>query len=207
MAGAGISAGATPIDIDDGVEPLDSIGTLDITGDVTHTAGSFIRFDVAPQTALTNIDSSDLINQFGVGNVYDVNGAAIRISPTDINLAINNGTYTIVDSDEAIANFNPLAAVGVQFNDNVDDDGPFFANQTGSNNLNPVLVSEFTELGLADSGTNLVVTIEHNFSDLDGLTSNESSLGEAIDQSIGSTNDDVQDFIAAWVKVMELDRF
>lgn len=197
VAGAGISAGATPIDIDDGVEPLDSIGTLDITGDVTHTAGSFIRFDVAPQTALTNIDSSDLINQFGVGNVYDVNGAAIRISPTNINKVINNGTYTIVDSDEAIANFNPLAAVGVQFNDNVDDDGPFFANQTGSNNLNPVLVSEFTELGLADSGTNLVVTIEHNFSDLDGLTSNESSLGEAIDQSIGSTNDDVQDFIAA----------
>jgi uncharacterized protein YhjY with autotransporter beta-barrel domain len=196
-ATAGISAGQTPINIDDAVDPLSSIGELTITGDVTHTPGSFIRFDIAPQTALVDGVNSDRIVQNGVGNVYDVNGAAFRISPTNINKAINNGTYTIVDSGESIANFNSLASVGVQFNNNVVDVGPFFANQSGSNNLNPVLVSEFTQLGLADSGTNLVFTIEHNFSDLDGLTSNESSLGEAIDQSIGSPDSNVQDFIAA----------
>ena len=195
--GAGISAGQTPINIDDAVDPVNALGKLTITGDVTHTAGSFIRFDVAPQTPIINGVNSDLIVQTGLANSYDVNGAAYRISPTNINKAINNGTYTIVDSGVAIANFNPLATVGVQFNANVVDTGPFFATQGGSNNLNTVLVNNFTVLGLADGGTNLVFTIDHNFAGLPGLTSNESALGGAIDQSVGSSDPIVQDFIAA----------
>ncbi len=194
----GLSAGSAPINLTNSAS--EAIGKVVINGDVDHAPGSFIRFDVNPNAPISNGINSDLIEQNGAGNTFDVAGASLRISATSQNSVIRNGTYTVVDSDQAITGVGSFAGVGVQFNSNVNsgDSGfqgsEIFNNVAGSNN-DTVLGDFFVSVGLADGGTNVVLNVEHNFSDLPGLGSNESSLGQALDNSV--TSPEMQDFIAA----------
>jgi len=165
--GGGISAGAVPIGIagDTDVEttiqprglvqipevnlyPEDSVGTLTITGDVTHgsqiqgglsldpqplliSRSTYIREDIIPQTPIINGVNSDLIRQTGEGNEYDVTGAEIHISPTNVNKSLTNGSYTIVDSDMPILGFESIGRIGVEFSPTALETGPFIASQGG----------------------------------------------------------------------------
>ncbi|BCU76966.1 autotransporter domain-containing protein [Luteolibacter sp. LG18] len=194
LTAGGFSAGSVPITLD--AVPTNAIGQLNLTGNVTHSPGSFIRWDVAPQTAVNNGVNSDLIVQTGA-NTYNVNGANIRIAATNINQAIGNGTYTVVDSASGIVNFGTMGALGVQFNGNIVDSGPFFASESGANATTTVLTNFFTTAALADGGTNIVLTVQHNFAGLPGITPNQASLGAALDASVNTPNPLVQDFIAA----------
>lgn len=76
-----------------------------------------------------------------MGNTYDVTGADLRISSTDVNRVITPGTYTIVDSGEPIVGFNSCGTVGVQFNANTPDIGQFQAVGSGPNYLNSVFTN------------------------------------------------------------------
>jgi uncharacterized protein with beta-barrel porin domain len=198
ITAGGFSVGAIPINLD--VNPANSIGAVTITGDVNHSPGSFIRFDVAPGV-ISNGVNSDLILQTGVGNTYDIDGANIRIASTNNNLAIRNGVYTVVDSAEAITGIP--TGVTVQFNPNVTsgDTGfvgtevsPFAASPT--NNSNTVLANFFTVASKSLDGTNLLLTVNHDFSSL-ALDPNAAAFGNAIDASTDSANALTQDFIAA----------
>lgn len=174
----GVSAGAIPINLDS--DPENAVGTFTILGDVVHSPGSFIRMDIIPDTAILNGINSDLIVQNGVGNTYDVTGANLRISSTDVNRVITPGIYTIVDSDEAIIGFNSLGTVGVQSNANIPDTG-FLATGSGSNYVDSVFTNFFTTPGLADGNTDLVMDVNYDFSSLPGLSPTESALGGALD--------------------------
>jgi Autotransporter beta-domain len=175
----GVSAGAIPINLDS--NPENAVGSFTILGDVVHSPGSFIRMDIIPDTAIFNGINSDLIVQNGVGNTYDVTGANLRISSTDVNRVITPGTYTIVDSDEAIIGFNSLGTVGVQFNANTPDTGDFLATGSGSNYEGSVFTNFFTTPGLANGNTNLVMDVDYDFASLPGLSPTESALGGALD--------------------------
>lgn len=196
VTAGGFSAGAIPINLD--FNPSNSVGQVTVTGNVDHSPGSFIRFDVVPGTIINGVNS-DLIRQTGAGNTYDVTGANIRIAATDNNRAIRNGTYTIVDSDEVITGVG-TGALQVQFNGNVNSNDTF---PRGSEifNANPVgstiLTNFFSSLGTQNGGTNLVLNVNHNFSGLPGLNANESALGAALDASINTSSSITQDFIAA----------
>ncbi|MEI7927132.1 MAG: hypothetical protein WCH40_01180, partial [Verrucomicrobiales bacterium] len=133
--------------------PEDSVGLLTITGDVTHFSqldnaaplvgnlapivinpfgSTYIREDIISQTPIINGVNSDLIRQTGEGNVYDVTGAEIHIAPTNVNKALTNGAYTIIDSDSPIVGFNSIGPIGVVFSPTALETGPFFANQGGT---------------------------------------------------------------------------
>lgn len=189
VTAGGFSSGAIPINLD--LTPTNAVGGVTITGDVVHTAGSFIRFDVNPQGG-----GSDLITQTGVLNTYDLGGGTnFRISATDNNRVISDGVYTIVDSANGI-----LGAVGttsVQFNTNVNNTDTGFQGTeifNGSSVTTTVLTNFFT--GVAINGSNVELTVEHNYEGL-GLDSNQASLGAALDASTNSGNFLIQDFIAA----------
>ncbi len=167
--GGGISAGAVPIaiagDVNDEVVttivapgaippvfidlyPEESVGTLTITGDVTHSiefdviapvvaqgdiftplGSTYIREDIISQAPIIDGVNSDLIVQNGEGNSYDVTGAAIHIAPTNVNQTLTDGNYTIIDSDMPILGFNSIGPIGVVFSPTATETGPFFANQ------------------------------------------------------------------------------
>lgn len=216
----GFSSGAIPINLD--VVPTNAVGTVTITGDVVHTPGTFIRYDVNPRAALQsgvlgsgvtptmgvggiNVSggtTADLIAQTGLGNTYNVNGAGLRISSTDNNRAISNGTYVVVDSAAGIDNFATLGAISSQLNPNVNalDTGirgsEIFNGGAATNNANTVLARNFSSLSLADGGTNLVLTINHDFSAL-ATNPNAAAIGNALDASINNGNVNLQDFIGA----------
>lgn len=175
----GVSAGAIPINLD--ANPENAVGTFTIVGDVVHSTGSFIRMDIIPDTVISNGINSDLIVQTGVGNTYDVTGANLRISTTDVNRVITPGTYTIVNSAEQIVGFNSLGTVGVQFNANTVDTGQFIAAGSGPNYLDSVFTNFFVTPGLADANTNLVMDVDYMFANLPGLTPTEAALGGALD--------------------------
>jgi hypothetical protein len=192
VTAGGISAGAIPINLN--ANPVNAVGQVNILGDVDHSPGSFIRFDVVPQGG-----PSDLIVQTGVGNTYDVTGANLRISATSNNRVISNGTYTLVDSQEVITGVG-TGTLGMQFNPNVNGADTLFQ---GSEifDVNPVtstvLTNFFTTVGTENVGTNLVININHDFSNLPGLTPNEAAFGAALDASTNSPNPITQDFISA----------
>ncbi|MBC7979197.1 MAG: autotransporter outer membrane beta-barrel domain-containing protein, partial [Armatimonadetes bacterium] len=201
VTAGGFSAGAIPINLD--VNPANGVGEVIITGDVDHSAGSFIRFDVRPNSIISNGINSDRIVQNGAGNTYDVAGTSLRISSTNNNQVIRNGTYTVVDSDEAITGFGTFGNVTVQFNPNVNgSDSNFFGSEVNFaaaapyNNANTVLSNFFTDVALADGGTNIVLTVDHDFESL-AFSENTAELGAALDASINSPNALTQDFIAA----------
>jgi uncharacterized protein with beta-barrel porin domain len=196
----GISAGAIPINLD--VAPANSVGQVTITGPVTHQVGSFIRFDVIPGTAVNNGVNSDLIRQTGGGNVYTLNGADLRIASTNNNLAIRNGTYTVVDSDANIVGVPGARSVQLNRNVSLADNGfigsevqTFLTGGTGAaNNMNTVLANNFSNLVVV--GSDLQLTINHDFSSL-ATNTNAAAFGNALDASVASPNAIVQDFIAA----------
>lgn len=175
----GFSAGAIPINLDS--NPQNSVGTVTIAGDVSHSPGSFIRMDMIPDTAISNGINSDLIIQAGAGNTYDVSGANLRVSSTDVNRLITPGTYTIVNSTEAIVGFGSFGAAGVQFNANIPDNGQFLAAGTGADYRDSVFTNFFLTPQLADANTNLVMLVDYGFATLPGLTPTESALGGALD--------------------------
>lgn len=175
----GFSAGGIPINLDN--TPSNSVGRLEILGNVVHQPGTFIRLDINPDTVINNGVNSDLIRQFGTENTFDVTGANLRISSTDTNRVITAGTYTVVDSDAPIIGVGQFGTVGVQFNDNVFDNGNFIASGSGPNYLDSVLTNYFVTPGLENGGTNLVVDIDYGFRNLPGLSRNEASIGAALD--------------------------
>lgn len=230
VADGGISAGYTvnqfvggvlPLDAPaEGVEPVYSIGTFIINGDVTHNPvangaraalaapaaviqPTYIRQDIAPQTPIIDGVNSDTIVQNGAGNSYDVTGVDVRIAPTDINKTLTDGTYTVIDSDSALIGSNQLGRLGVHFGSNAVESGRFQATQTGLNNQGTVLANYFAKLtttdpvGGAGSDSNLVIEIDHNYAGLPGLSEGEAAFGAALDAAAGSANPIVQDFIAA----------
>lgn len=196
----GFSAGAIPINLDS--NPENSVGAVAIFGDVVHSPGSFIRMDIVPDTTINDGINSDIIEQIGVGNTYDVTGANLRIASTDANRVITPGTYIIVDSDEQIIGFNNFGTVGVQFNDNVPDTGQFLAGGSGSNYMDSVFTNFFVKPDLADGNTDLMMDVNYAFATLPGLTSTESALGGALDTlalraGTGTLGLEEQDLISA----------
>ena len=191
----GISPGEIPINLD--AVPTNAIGTINFTGDVVHSPGSFIRFDVAPQGG-----ARDLISQTGAGNTYNVNGAGIRISTTDNNRVIADGIYVVINSAEAIVNFPLLGAITSQLNPNVNAADTGFRGSeiinggSPTNNANTVLARNFTTASLSGDGTDLRITINHNFSAL-ATNANAAAVGNALDASTNSLNALTQDFIGA----------
>ncbi|MEP2775321.1 MAG: autotransporter domain-containing protein [Luteolibacter sp.] len=194
ITAGGISAGAIPINLDS--TPSNSVGTVEIIGNVIHSPGSFIRFDVNPGAIIDGVNS-DLIRHTSMWTTYDINGAGIRIAATDNNRVIRNGVYTVVDSDAPITGM--LAGVTVQFNQNVNNADTGFVGteiNNGTNNANTVLANFFTTASKTDSSTNLILTVNHDFSSL-VTDPNAIAFGNALDASINSMNSIDQDFIAA----------
>lgn len=189
----GISAGAIPINLDS--NPVNAVGAVAITGDVVHSPGSFIRLDIVPGTPVIDGINSDIIEQIGAGNTYDVTGANLRISTTNSDRALTNGTYILVDSDEAI--IGSIGTIGVQFNANTPVTGPFRPTESGANATNTVATRFFGSTGLEDSGTNLVFRYQRNYAGLPGLSENQASLGAALDSSATSANPLIQNFISS----------
>ena len=193
----GISAGAIPINLD--ADPTNAVGEVTITGGVVHQPGSFIRFDVDPNTGNT-----DLINQTGAGNTYTLNGADLRIASTDNNRVIQDGTYFVVESitgEEIIGNFGNVT---VQLNPNVNAaDTGFIGSQvdqtaTGASNNSDTVLAIFTNpfVGVGPGSALAGFTIRHDFSSL-VTDPNAAAFGNALDASVGSANAIDQDFIAA----------
>lgn len=175
----GLSAGAIPINLD--TNPENAVGAVAIFGDVVHSPGSFIRHDIVPDTVINDGINSDLIEQIGAGNTYDVTGANLRISSTDVNRVITPGTYIIVDSDEQIVGFDSFGTVGVPFNGNIPDTGQFQASGSGPNFMDSVFTNFFVSPRLDDANTDLVMDVNYGFANLPGLGSTESALGGALD--------------------------
>ncbi len=176
----GISAGAIPINLD--AVPENSVGSVQILGDVVHSANSFIRVDIVPNTLINDGINSDIIEQSGIGSTYTVTGANLRLSPTSLDKVITPGKYTIVDSDEAIVGFGALGSIGVQFNSNITSTGAFSPSGSGPDFRNSVLTENFTTLTLGDASTNLEVNVKYDFATLPGFSNNQQAFGAALDQ-------------------------
>ncbi|MBC8126516.1 MAG: autotransporter domain-containing protein [Gloeobacteraceae cyanobacterium ES-bin-144] len=193
----GISAGAIPINLD--AIPENSVGSVQILGNVVHSPNSFIRVDIIPNSPINDGINSDIIEQTGVGSTYNVTGANIRLSPTSLDKVITPGKYTIIDSDEAIVGFGSLGTIGVQFNPNITSTGVFSPSGSGSDFQDSVLTRNFTTASLGDANTNLELDIAYGFATLPGFTTNQQSLGSALDALAlqPGLGDAEQDFIAA----------
>lgn len=172
----------------------EAIDQVELHGDLNVSAGSFIRFDVDTQATISNGVNSDLIVQTGVGNTTSFAfGAGLLFSPLDTNKIITDGTYTVIDSAAPI--MGTLPSLTVQ-ESHVYYFGPFFNEEAGFYTGTAVMFSEFTTIGLADGGTDLVITVKHDFERL-ARTPNQASLGGAIDASVDSSDPLIQDFITA----------
>lgn len=189
VTAGGFSAGAIPINLD--LDPTNAVGDLAVTGNVTHSPGTFIRHDVTPNGA------DDLITH--TGGTYDLGAdTGIRVSATNNDTVIRNGVYTVVDSDIPIA--GSLPSMAVQFNDNVNtNDSGLVGSRTWNTGVadTDAVLNSFMYSNFDDGGTNLVFIVDHDFEGLPGLSSNASSLGAALDDSIDNPNAQIQDFIAA----------
>ena len=188
------SAGSTSKDLS--LPPTtEAIGQVELRGDLNVAGGSFIRFDVDTQAAIHNGVNSDLIVQTGIGNTTTfASSAGLLFSPIDVNQIITDGTYTVIDSAEPIQ--GSLPSLSVQ-ESHVDYFGPFSNGETGfDTSADAVMLSEFITVGLADGGTDLVITVKHDFERL-ARTPNQASLGAAIDASVDSSDPLIQDFILA----------
>lgn len=194
-AGA-FSAGGTTIALNS--NPNNAVGAVTVNGNVTHSAGSYLRVDVIPQTVINNGVNSDLVTQTGAAT-YNLGNTGLHLSPTNVNRTITNGTYTVVDSANAISGFNAAATLSVELNNTnpaAAETGPFSATESGTSS-NTVLGNFFATTQLAGGGTDVQLIVQHNFAGLPGLTANQASLGAALDASVNSANPLMQDFIAA----------
>lgn len=192
----GFSAGAIPINLD--TIPENSVGSVQVLGNVVHSPGSFIRVDIVPDTVINDGINSDIIEQIGGTFTYNVTGANLRLSPTSVDTVITPGKYTIIDSDSPIVGFGQLGTIGIQFNPNITSTGLFVPSGSGGDFQNSVLAG-FTTPTLGDNGSNLELDIAYKFSTLPGLTSGQQAFGAALDAQAGQvgTTVAVQDLIAA----------
>lgn len=209
----GFSAGATPINLNS--DPTKSIGKVTVFGNVLHDNDSFIRYDVQPRaftqagllgTGVTSLGlgnvlvsggtTADLIDHIGTGS-YDMGGGYVRVSATNNDQVLSDGTYVIVESDQ-VNYFNAVQETpNIQFNSTVTDTG-FIGNQAAignANNSNTVLGNYFSTIKIVPF--QIVLEVKHDFAGLPGLNANESAMGEALDNSINSANDYTQNFISA----------
>jgi len=193
----GISAGSIPINLD--LLPANSVGQVNITGNVDHTPVSFIRFDVNPNTPIVNGVNSDQIVH--TGGTYQLDGANVRIASTNNNQVIRDGEYTIVDSGAPIT--GGFGALSGQLNPNVNAaDTGFVGSEIDTmatavtNNSNTVLANNFSTLSLSPDTTDLLLAVQHNFAGL-ATNPNGAAFGAALDASVNSPDAMDQDFIAA----------
>lgn len=201
ITAGGISAGDIPINLIS--DPELAVGTLVITGDVDHSPGAFIRFDVIPGTSIMNGVNSDLIVQTGAAT-YNVDGAPVRISTTDMNRVITQGTYTIVDSEQLITGVP--GELSLQLNANVIDTGfistayrDLIASGEATLNVSNTIFTQYFAEAYVD-GTDLLLDVDYlgfDFSALPGISRNELNLIGAIGGSILDGNLVAEDFAAA----------
>lgn len=176
----GFSAGAIPINLDS--NPINSVGMVAVNGSVTHSAGTFIRVDMIPDTVIIPGFNSDLIEHTRIGGgSYGVSGASIRISSTDVNRVITPGDYTIIDSDVPILGMGSLGSVGIQLNNNIVDDGFYTATASGANYMDSVFTRYFVSPVLTNGGTDLTLAVDYDFAGLPGLSGNQAAIGGAFD--------------------------
>jgi uncharacterized protein YhjY with autotransporter beta-barrel domain len=217
LTGSGKASALSAAKTADSAGYLDSVGTLTLNGNFNGepvivpptvlkaqsvSSPAFIREDIVAGKAIVNGVNSDLIVQNGSGNTFNVAGMDIRLAPTDINLVLTDGTYTIVDSDSPLAGVGRIGKLGVLFGANVPDTGDFVATESGDNNRNTVVGSYFAKIETGDPAagggdSNLLVTVKHDYQGLPGLTDNQAALASALDAAVDSPNADIQDFIAA----------
>ena len=195
--GAIFSAGATAISLTTQggpIVPERAIGSLTILGTVTDAVA--FRWDVAPQTPINNGVNSDLVT----ANTYVINSMDLHISPTNLDETITNGTYTIIATNNPV-NIAGIEAVGVQFNSNIQDQGGFVGSEVLNNlnglNENTVLGGFFATVSASLDGTDVLLTIQHDFEGLPGLTDTQSSIGAIFDVESDNPDPAIQDFIAA----------
>lgn len=177
----GIGAGQTlPL------SPTDAIGTLNINGVVNHSGSSWITYNVRPQAVAPVVGGvgGGLITH--TGGVYDLGTTTqLRITPTDTAHVMSDVNYTVLTSAAPIIGTLPTAAVEIN----------------GEVRPEAVLAKYFTTVAVTPAvgltPNNLNFTISHSYETLPGLSSNQASLGAAIDNSTQSANSNVQEFIAA----------
>lgn len=181
----GISAGLNPSYLG-GLGFDSNVGQLEIQGNVNQADGSYIRFDVIPNTGVNNGVNSDLI----VHNtgIYDVgNDSQVVLNPTATNQYILNGVRTVIDSNVTIQGNLPTLTLSLDGVTVLDD---------------RVITLYFSELLFVNDtaiGDNLVLDTLHDFAGLPGLTGNQVILGAALDQFIAAEEQDpaFQQFVAA----------
>lgn len=183
LNGGGIGAGSTPLIL--ATNPEETVGTLRINGNVIHdpASGSYVRVNIVPQTVINLGINSDLIVNSGT---YDLGNADIRITPTHGGQVLNDGIYTIIDSNRSISGFDGLlTSVNVQLDENA------------SVINDSVLTEYFSTVSLTDADTNLVLEITHAYAALPGLTANQIVLASVLDDSLDNPDPSVQQFIAS----------
>jgi outer membrane autotransporter protein len=191
------SAGATAISLTSQtgpIAPTSAIGSLTINGTVTDAVA--FRWDVAPQTPINNGVNSDLVT----ATTYVINDMNLHISPTSLDSTITNGTYTIIATDNPV-DISGVEAVGVQFNSNIEDQGGFIGSEVFNNlnglNENTVLGGFFATVSASLDGTDVLLTIEHDFEGLPGLTATQSAIGAIFDVESNNPDPAIQDILAA----------
>jgi len=191
------SAGATAISLTSQtgpIAPTSAIGSLTINGTVTDAVA--FRWDVAPQTPINNGVNSDLVT----ATTYVINDMNLHISPTNLDETITNGTYTLIATDNQV-DIDGIEAVGVQFNSNIEDQGGFVGSEVLNNlnglNENTVLGGFFATVSASLDGTDVLLTIEHDFEGLPGLTATQSSIGAIFDIESNNPDPIIQDFLVS----------
>ncbi|MFT3990564.1 MAG: autotransporter domain-containing protein [Luteolibacter sp.] len=139
-------------------------GVLDIAGNVTHDAGSFIATWIQPLPVIANDGTTSTLIRSTSGT-YDATDAIITLNNSDYD-ALRNGTYTIVE-----------AAGGTVLGG---------GNEVWYNGSDDTVLGNYFATAILNSGGDLVVEIEHDFSDLPGLSRNQSSAGAALDAFMAS---------------------
>lgn len=198
---SGLTPGGATINITNGgigagqtlpLAPTDEIGTLNIVGNVNHTGNSSITYNVRPQAVADVVGGigGGLINH--TGGIYDLGTSTLtqlptqlRITPINSAQVLSDVNYTVLTSTAPIIGTLPTVAVEIN----------------GEVRPEAVLARYFTTVALTPAvgltPDNLNFTISHSYETLPGLSSNQASLGAAIDNSTQSGNANVQEFIAA----------
>jgi outer membrane autotransporter protein len=197
----GLSAGSIPIHL--AVNPEDAVGLLEINGDVIHSPGSHLRVDIIPGVSINEGVNSDLIVQNGAAT-YDIGGAAVRVSPTNLDEVIFQGFYTLVDSDQPIIGVpGPLE---LQINENIIDTGfisgayrDFLESGGQTFSLSDTVFTQYFA-GVFVDGTDLVLGVDYlnfDFSTLPGLSENQVSLVYGLGEAVLGGSAEAEDLAAA----------
>ena len=189
ITAGGVSAGAIPINLSS--NPNNAIGTLSIDGNVTHSAGTFIRHDINPSTG-----SDDLILHSGGTYALGAN-TDIRVSVTDNNTVLRDGSYTVINSNAVITGGFPDMAVQFNANVNANDTG-FVGTRTGNTGVadTTAVINQFMYSDFTNSDTDLVFVVEHDYSQF-GSTDNEVAAGEMLNDLVNTATGELSDLLAA----------